>query len=407
VNFRLYQRRTDWVLMIPPLLLALLGVVTVYSATHVSTAGSGQFFSRHLVYAAVALGAFVFFFVLPLRLWEDWAYGVYGLSIVLLILVLLVGEESHGARRWLGAGPFRFQPSEFAKVALLAALARYLGNKKVDLARAGSVAIAFGMIALPALLVSRQPNLSTAAAFPAIGLPMLFLAGFSRVLLFVMLSPVAGILLLQHHVLWGLLLVLSVVIFLRARLPLVTLLLFLLLHVGLHWGAPRVIAQLEPYQQARIHTFFDPGADPSGTGWQVLQSRIAIGSGEMAGKGYLQGSQKALAFLPMQHNDFIFSVIGEEWGFLGASFVVLLFALFVLRAVQVSTVCRSPFGAFLLLGGGGLIFYHAAVNIAMTMGLFPVTGLPLPLLSYGGSFLITVAAVVGQMGNAAVHRFDN
>ena len=117
--------------------------------------------------------------------------------------------------------------------------------------------------------------------------------------------------------------------------------------------------------------------------------------------------EKALAFLPMQHNDFIFSVVGEEWGFIGAGLVVLLFLAFVLRAVQVATVCRSPFASLLLLGGGGLIFYHAAVNIAMTMGLFPVTGLPLPLLSYGGSFLLTVMAMIGQMGNAAVHRFDH
>ncbi|MEZ4655253.1 MAG: FtsW/RodA/SpoVE family cell cycle protein [Candidatus Eisenbacteria bacterium] len=406
MNFRLYQRRTDWVLLLPALLLLLLGLVTVYSATHVAAGGAGLYFQRHLIYVGLGLAVFVFFFVLPLRLWEDWAYLVYGAALLLLVLVLLVGDASHGSKRWFVVGPLRFQPSEFAKLALLAALARYLGNKRVDLSRAGSVLIAFGLVALPMALVLRQPDLSTAAAFPALALPMLFFAGLSRMLLFVMLSRSWGCC-CSNITCSGPC---------SSSFPRCS-----SCERGCRgWcsdsssscmpdsigGAARdraagaVPAGPHPY-------LLRPRSGPSGTGWQVLQSRIAIGSGQTLGKGYLQGSQKALAFLPMQHNDFIFSVVGEEWGFIGAGLVVLLFLAFVLRAVQVATVCRSPFASLLLLGGGGLIFYHAAVNIAMTMGLFPVTGLPLPLLSYGGSFLLTVMAMIGQMGNAAVHRFDH
>jgi rod shape determining protein RodA len=235
---------------------------------------------------------------------------------------------------------------------------------------------------------------------------MLIWAGIPQLVLFVLVSPLIAFFLLHHPILWIGFLVLSVVIFWRSRLSVVLLLLFLLFHIGVHLGAPAAISTLHPYQQARIEAFYHPGADPSGTGYQVLQSRIAIGSGEAFGKGYLQGSQKALSFLPQQHTDFIFSVLGEEWGFAGAALVIVLFGILVLRGIHVAKTCRSPFGSLLLVGLSGLIFYHAAVNVAMTMGLFPVTGLPLPLMSYGGSFLLTMLAGLGQMVNASVHRYE-
>ena len=406
MTLRVYRKHNDWLLMLPILLLVTVGVATIYSATRLAAGDASGYFERHLVYLGMGSVVFALFLFLPLRLWEDWAYVVYGFSLALLALVLLLGIDSHGAQRWFQLGPLRFQPSEFAKLALVAVLARYLAGKRVDLSRAGPLAVTLLLVLAPTALVLQQPDLGTAGAFPALALPMLIWAGMPRVLLFVLLSPILGLLLVYNLVVWVVFLVFSIVVFRRARLPHLLLVLFLALQIGLHLGAPLVIETLHPYQQARIQTFFHPESDPSGSGWQVLQSRIAIGSGELFGKGYLQGSQKKLAFLPMQHNDFIFSVIGEEWGFLGAALVVVLFALVVARSIRVATQCRSPFGSLLLVGVAGLIFYHAAVNMAMTMGLFPVTGLPLPFLSYGGSFLWTMLAAAGQMGNVAAHRFE-
>ena len=407
MRLALYRKRWDWMITLSALCLVLIGAVSIYSATQVHLGGHSGYFSRHLVYLGLASVVFLVFLFLPLRLWEDWSYLVFGLAIVCLIIVLAFGVESHGARRWFQLAGTRFQPSEFAKLAFIAALARYLAGKRLDPTRIGSLASIFGLLALPTVLVLKQPDLGTAAAFPALALPMLIFAGVPRVLLFVIVSPILGFLLLKSMVLWSIFLVVSVFIFWRSRLSVVWLVLFLALHVTLHVGAPHAIQTLHPYQQARINTFFDPGADPSGSGYQVLQSKIAIGSGQMFGKGYLQGSQKALAFLPQQHTDFIFSVLGEEWGFFGGALVVFLFGLLVFRSIQVGVHHRNPFASLLAVGIAGLLVYHAAVNMAMTMGLFPVTGLPLPMLSYGGSFLLTIAASVGLLANVAVHRYDH
>lgn len=407
MRLALYRKRWDWMISLSALCLVLIGSISIYSATQVHLGGQAGYFSRHLVYLGLASVTFLIFLFLPLRLWEDWAYLAFGASLVMLVLVLAFGVESHGARRWFQLPGTRIQPSEFAKLAFIAALARYLAGKRVDPTRVTALATIFGLIVLPLVLILEQPDLGTAAAFPALALPMLIFGGVPRVLLFVLVSPILGLLLLKTVALWWIFMAVSVLVFWRSRLSVVWLVLFLILHAALHLGAPHAIGTLHPYQQARINTFFDPGADPSGSGYQVLQSKIAIGSGEVFGKGYLQGSQKALAFLPQQHTDFIFSVLGEEWGFAGGAVVILLFAMLVFRAIQVAVQHRNPFASLLAVGIAGLLVFHAAVNMAMTMGLFPVTGLPLPMLSYGGSFLLTIAACVGLLANVAVHRYDH
>ena len=318
----------------------------------------------------------------------------------------MLGVNEYGARRWFRAGFFRFQPSEFAKLTLIAVMARFLSGKRVDLSRLPTLGVAVGLITVPMLLVLKEPDLGTAGAFPGLALPMLIWAGVPRIVLFLLVSPLVTLALLHHWMIWVLFLALSALIFWRGRLSWALLVVFLVLQGGLHFVAPVVLGHMQPYQQARITTFLNPEADPSGAGYQVLQSKIAIGSGRIVGRGFLKGTQSALAFLPQQHTDFIFSVLGEEWGFVGSVVVVLLFGLLVLRSFHMARQCRSPFASFVLVGVGGLIFYHAVLNIAMTMGLFPVTGLPLPLVSYGGSFLLTVMAGLGQSENAAVHRFD-
>ena len=259
---------------------------------------------------------------------------------------------------------------------------------------------------MPMALVLREPDLGTSGAFPGLALVMLLWAGLPWLTLVVLVSPLLTLAMTGTWYLWVAFLALVAVWFHRVRLSWFLLGLVAAVNALVFFGAPRVIQKLEPYQQARIASFLDPDADPAGAGYQVMQSKIAIGSGRAMGKGYLRGTQNILAFLPQQHTDFIYSVVGEEWGFAGSVLVLFLFGTLVLRALYIGRTCRSDFASLLASGIAGLVLYHASVNIAMTMGLFPVTGLPLPFLSYGGSFLITMMAGFGLLENIAVHRYE-
>ena len=196
MNLRVYQRHNDWFLLGSALALLLIGAVAIYSATRVSAGDATGFFDRHLVYLGLGGGVFLFFYFLPLRIWEDAAYVVYGASLLFLVVVLLFGIDTYGAQRWFALGPLRVQPSEFAKIALVAVLARYLASKRVDLARPGALITSFALVLAPMVLVLRQPDLGTAAAFPALALPMLLWAGIPRLLLFFLLSPLLGLVLI-------------------------------------------------------------------------------------------------------------------------------------------------------------------------------------------------------------------
>jgi len=401
-----YRGRIDPYLVVPAAVLVVVGCLAVYSATEFADSARAGFFARHLLSLAAALAAMLIAMAVPLRLLEDLAYGLYGLAILLLIAVLIVGTEVYGARRWLGAGPLRIQPSELAKVACAIAVARFLVARRRDPGRIGHLLIALGLVALPLLLVLKEPDLGTSGAFAAMGLAVLVWAGLPWLHLLILVSPLVGLALCRHSVLWGLFLLGSVIALWRSRLPWLLVGLFVAVQIGVFFGAPRVWNALEPYQRARLTTFLDPSRDPAGAGYQILQSKIAIGSGEIVGKGYLQGSQKALAFLPQQHTDFIFSVLGEEFGFVGAAIVVLLFFALVSRGYYLALHCRNSFSGALSVALSTLLLYHAGVNMAMTVGLLPVTGLPLPLVSYGGSFLVSVFAMLGLLLNISAHRFD-
>jgi rod shape determining protein RodA len=403
---RVYRQHWDWWLILPALLLLLAGVLSVYSATHHPESPRHGYIWRHLLSVGLGLGVFAVFLFLPLRLCEDWAWIGLAVSLALLVLVMVLGVEEYGARRWFRFGPLRFQPSEFAKIALVAAMARFLSGKRTDLTRPRTLFAALGIILVPTLLVLKQPDLGTAGAFPGLALVMLAWAGVPRLALVVVLSPLITLAAMHYWWAWALCLLVLVGWLRWAQLSWFLIGAFTAVHAGLFYAAPRLLARLEPYQQQRIATFLNPESDPSGAGYQVLQSKIAIGSGMIVGKGYLRGTQNVLSFLPQQHTDFIFSVVGEEWGFLGAFLVIALFALLVLRSFYVGRTCRSPFESFVAVGVGGLILYHAGLNMAMTMGLFPVTGLPLPFLSYGGSFLLTMMAALGLLQNIAVHRYE-
>jgi rod shape determining protein RodA len=402
-------------IILPVAALTLGGALMVYSATVQCPGGLQGLFVRHLI--AALLGGFgaVVLAWLPTRALDDLSPLFYAASLALLFLVLLVGDAHAGARRWLVLGPVRLQPSEPAKIAFVLYLAHFLARKRCNLRGFWSLAGALLLIVLPFVLVLREPDLGTALTFPAIGLVMLLWGGLPWLTLFVLASPLVTVLLASvkflidappspRVLLWIPFVALGVFLLRRRRVSWVLVLLFAVLQVGIALETPRLWDSLAPYQQARVSTFIYPERDPTGTGYQVIQSKIAIGSGCLSGQGFGRGSQKALSFLPRQHTDFIYSVVGEELGFLGGFCVLLLYGVLLLRATAVARETRSRFGSLVAVGVAALIFYHSAVNIAMTLGLAPVTGLPLPFLSFGGSFLVTSLAAVGLLVGVAARR---
>lgn len=403
---RVYRTRLDWYLVIPILVLLVEGMLAVYSATEFPESPRAGFFARHLVTFPVALAVMLIAMSLPLRLLDDLAYPAYAVTLLLLAATLVVGIEVYGARRWLGYGPARIQPSEVAKVTTMLALARYLIGKRNDPGRVKHLLVSLAIVAVPSLLVLKQPDLGTSGTFVVIGLCMLLWSGLPMLTFGLLASPLLGLLLVRHTVLWLLFMAGSLVGLWRLRMSWIILGGFLLAQVTIFVGAPRIWGHLEPYQKSRLTTFLDPGKDPAGAGYQIMQSKIAIGSGGLAGKGYLKGSQKALAFLPQQHTDFIFSVVGEELGFWGTGIAVLLFFWIVSRGFYLALHSRNRHAGLLAVGCSAMILYHAGVNMGMTLGLLPVTGLPLPLISFGGTFMISIFFILGLLLNVSAHRYD-
>ncbi len=353
-------RHVDWVLVACTLALVALGTAAVASATATPEQPLGLLRPR-LAHVAVGLVVLAGLAAVPYQsLGEAWKL-LYGLSLALLALTDLVGRTALGAQRWLALGPVSLQPSELAKLGLVVALAWFLSRRKDPPTRFADLFPYLVLAGPPVLLVFLQPDLGSALAFVAVLLAMLWAAGLPR-------GPLAAL------VAAGLLV------------------------------APLVWPLLKPYQRTRLLVFLNPSLDPLGAGYNLIQSKIAIGSGGLWGKGLFAGTQNTLQFLPMQHTDFVFSVIGEELGFVGTVGVLLLFWVFLLRVLQVASSARDAFGSYLCVGVASLVAFHVLVNVGMTVGLAPATGIPLPFLSYGGTALVTHLAGVGLVLSVAVRR---
>lgn len=351
---------TGWILIALITSMALVGVATLYSAADMSwSPWAARHGGRFLLFALTAMTlAFT-----PLSIWRAAAYPAYLAALVLLVGVELVGEMGKGAQRWIDIGPARIQPSEIMKIALVLALARYYHD--LPLHRVSNVLWLIPplvMIAAPAVLIVRQPDLGTALLVAATGGAIIFLAGLQwRWIVWGGLAAVAGVAILFTY--------------------------------GLH-----------EYQRARIMTFLDPEADPMGSGYHILQSIIAIGSGGLQGKGFGAGTQTQLDFLPEKHTDFIFTVIGEEFGFFGGAGVLLLAAAVIATSGWIAAQCRSQFGRLAALGVCVTFALYVAINVGMVMGLLPVVGVPLPLVSYGGTVMLAVMCGFGLVLSARVYR---
>ncbi len=335
---------------------------------------------------------------------ERLSYAIYAIMLLLLLAVLFVGHGTNA--RWFAIGPGRLQPAEFAKVGVVLALARFLTSRGTDVNSAKGVLIAAGIVAVPTLLVLKQPDLGTALVFMGMLLPLLFWAGLRAFILFLIVAPAVSALASFHFLAFFLVMLGLATILYFSRRGRRVLIFNLLLNLGVGVVAPMVYNHLAPYQQNRILAFLGLRSDPHGIGYQVTQSKVAIGSGGLFGKGFMQGSQTQLRFLPEQHTDFIFSVIGEEFGFVGSLFVLTLFFFLLYRALRIAATARNPFTSLVVAGATIVIALHVIINIGVTLGIMPVTGLPLPFVSYGGSSLWTFAFLVGLILNGSLHRLD-
>jgi len=385
--------------------LVVMGLLTVYSATTVPGAHQGLWL-KQLLWAFLAFGAAWLVIAIPFRLFDSLAWPAYAISVVLLVAVLVMGTSVMGAKRWLDLGPLRFQPSELAKIATVWLLARRFDNPRLDLRRVRDWLLPLLLVLIPMALVAKEPDLGTSLSFPVMLVTMYFWAGMPVGQLALGLSPVLNVVLFfVTGSLWWFAGLFAVMLALIRPRPLV-LALMLIVNGAVAYAVPHMWDHLHDYQKRRIETFLNPGSDPYGAGYQIIQSRIAIGSGGVMGKGYLKGSQKALAYLPMRHTDFIYSVVGEELGFLGSLTVVVLYVVLILRGYRVAMAARSQFASLMAVGLVSALFYHIMVNMLMTIGWAPVTGLPLPLISYGGTALVVNAVQIGLLQNVALRRTE-
>jgi rod shape determining protein RodA len=354
----------DWALFIVAALLAVVGVVNLYSATSVARASLSEMYIQQ-VYWLVGGGILATVAAaIDYRHYERLGYALYALGIILLLLVFILGRDIRGSSRWIYIGSFSFQPSEFMKLFLIIALAKYLHDDPKSEERSIGDLIVPGILAgVPTLLVLKQPDLGTAL--------ILFL-------IFV-----------------------SIVALGRFRLRSVVLLsLSSIFAVGFAWNYG-----LKAYQKERITSFLNPEANVLGSGWHAHHARIAIGNGGWTGQGFMRGTQNQFQFLPDQFSDFPFAVFAEDWGFAGSLFLVALYTFLVLWSIRVASTAKDRFGAVLAIGVGSLIFWHAFFNLGMVTGILPVVGVTLPLFSYGGSSVLTIFIGIGLLMNVSMRRF--
>jgi rod shape determining protein RodA len=422
---RLHEKSTfDFSIFLTTLVLWIIGVALVYSATAIHESGPFANMARNQI-LWVIMGIVIILLVvsIPTRLYYSLAYVFYALAVVLLLYAELKGVISKGASRWIAIGAFKIQPSEFAKLGLLFALARYLSESEVSLSKITSFIAPGLLILVPFGLVLKQPDLGTAMVFGAIALPMFAWAGLRLLEIFYITSPIISLvlsgipLILSYHshaalgvasaIPWGIFFVIvcAVLYFSRPSLliwiAVIGLNLFTATIVTVLWNS-----SLQDYQKARIISFINPQSDPAGAGYQVLQSQVAIGSGHIVGKGYLKGTQTRLSFLPEQHTDFIFSVLGEQFGLFGCVFIILLYLFLIARCLMTIQRIRNRFTNLLIVGAVSILAFHIFINISMTIGIMPVVGVPLPFLSYGGSFTITISILIGLILNARMSSQD-
>ncbi len=387
-------------LIVTVALLGLFGLATLYSAgqTDVPTAAT-DVWQKQMVWFTAGIGLAAVSFRLSPRYLEWMTPAIYVFAVSLLVLTLIVGTGAGPAasvRSWIALGGMRIgQPAELAKLATILMLARLLASRRAVVNSLRDLIPASVVAGVPLLLVALQPDLGSAFVFVGILFAMLFWAGANPWLLLLLASPLISLLLSFSVFSWGIWIVLLTALLIWLRPFILEATVVWLTNVVMGIMSLQLWGTLAPYQKNRLLSFLNPEFDPQAAGWHLIQSKVAIGSGGILGKGFTEGTQKRLAFLPEQHTDFIFPVVGEELGFAGVVVALALFTAFLLALVRIARHATDSYSCLLVFGVAGMIFAHVIQNIGMTVGLMPITGIPLPLFSYGGSFVIVFWVSVG------------
>ncbi len=412
---RTWYRNLDYVTVLAWIGLVTVGLVAIYSTTHGEAQKYlldtvRQNFERQLLWATICIVGIVIALMLPVRFYQKAAYPAYIFSLFLLLVALIFGREVNGARSWIYLGSIGFQSSELAKVGTVLAVAQLLSSRRPNSSNVRFGLAAVGLLLIPAVLIVLQNDTGTALVFIALAPIMLFWSGLPLNIVLLLVSPaVAGYLTIVY---WPAALAFAILftagLYWRTKDYRITALAGIFT-AGTMATALFALAQvLKPHQVARIISFTNPEAEEfrSGVGFHLVQSKAAVGSGGLFGKGFMEGTQTQGRYIPGQSTDFIFSVIGEEWGFVGAILVLFLFALFLIRLVSLGTQVKHPFGSMVAAGAAGIYLIHVFVNVGMVVGLLPVIGIPLPFLSYGGSALLANSAMLAIALSLHMRRDD-
>lgn len=407
-NLRVVKSRLndlDYKLVLSVLGLLLFGLALIFSADH--SQGIKSHFTRQIYFALTGTVILIAAAAIPPRLYYAFAYIVYAVSLLSLLMVPLAGVMGFGAKRWLLIGGINVQPSEAAKLALILALSRFLAQRRshVSIWKILGVAALFGLP--PTVFVLLQPDMGTATVFPILTFAMLAWFGLPLKVYILFLMPLLSLLLSVNPWIIAPLLLIGLYILKRSKIRWFGIVVMIILCALITFSAPVAWNQLEPYQQKRLTTFLNPAEDPLGSGYQIIQSKVAVGSGGLTGQGLLEGPQTQLRFLPEQHTDFIFALAGEELGFFGTSAIIMLFMLFIISGYIQASRTRNQFMSYVAVGVTTMFLYHTIINIGMVLGILPVTGLPLPLISYGGSFLLTCLTGAGILLSVGLYRREH
>ena len=406
INFRMLKASDPW-LWGAVAGLIIIGFIAIFSSTFTMQAKIGAdallFVKRQLLSFLVGLVGLAVFLYWDYKNLRPAAPALYIGMILMLGLILFSGGSGGGAQRWFQVGSFSFQPSEVSKIIMVICLAAFFAarHKLTNLVDSG---LLLAMVGLPFLLIFRQPDLGTALVFVFILIGMLASSNASSKLLILLITPMISVLLRPMLFVWVFYLIALVVVLFLTRASIWDWLLVLGVNIAVGVAVPFIWSMLKSYQKLRIIAFLNPGADPHGAGYHSLQSKIALGSGGLFGCGFMRGSQTQLQFIPEQHSYFIFSVIGEEFGFIGAAVVLALFAIVLWRCFVIAGNAEDVFGSLLASGIAVMTCFHIVANIGMTLGLIPVVGMPLPFVSFGGSSLLMNMIALGILQNVCMRR---
>ncbi len=388
------------------LFLIMIGLLAVFSATSNNPAAEGNF-QKQLFWAALSVVIFFIVYFLPTNTFRMISIPAYLISLLLLVIVLVAGKKVSGARSWLDLGPLGFQPAEFAKIGTILALSAFLSRRNTDIESFSDIIKALSIGFIPVALILLEPDMGTSFVFVGIILTVIFWKGISLFGLFLVLSPA----MVAVASLFGTIYFISAVVIVLAALMFFKKDIFfsgsiIALNIGAGFFTDYVYNALSPHQQKRIQSFIDPMADPLGAGYNAIQAKVAIGSGGFFGKGFLNGNQTQLQYIPEQWTDFIYCVIGEEFGFIGSIVTLGLFLFLFIRILRTASVAKDEFLSLLIIGILSVYFIHLLINIGMVLGIMPVIGIPLPFVSYGGSSLLVNVFMLGIIANIYRTRKD-